>query len=1032
MKEEGETMREENNHSEDKSTNDKKAENNSSKKNPTEDQNLNIKKEQSKNQIPSREEIKREREKRLARIRQLEDDVDQEMAKKYPDHAILNKRIESKESPEDDQINTIENDENESESNVVITPHPSRRKVHQSKNRQDDQAVKESTDQAGTNEKVHTAKEADANTTLPVVQAAGQKSTKASPYSLKEYDTTEKVDFSFKVLFGVLGKLILYITVIVLLIGALVGGAGIGYFVSLVKESEPPTEQTLAEQLTRYEEQSVLYYGDGNPIADIQTDVVRTETNLEAVSPYIVDGLIATEDEYFYEHPGIVPKAILRAALESLFTQSGTGGSTLTQQLVKQQLLSNEVTFARKANEILLALRVENFFEKDDILMAYLNVSPFGRNNRGENIAGIEAAARGIFGVNADEVSLPQAAFLVGLPQDPYVYTPYSQTGEKYSDMSAGIERMHEVLFRMYRNQDITQDEYEEAVAYNITADFIATESIPEERSSYLYNTVFNGALEKIMEARIAEDGLTREQVWANDELYNEYYFSAEEELRTGGYHVYSTIDKEIYDQLQSSAQAYESDLGVYYDGIYVDPETGQETYYVERIQTGLVVIDNPTGRVLGFVAGTDFENNQIDHAFNMHRSPGSTIKPLVVYGPAVEHNIINPATMIPDTAFVQTFEDGSTWQPTNYGMTMSNENMSARRALYRSDNIPAVRIYEENLRQGVSIIDYLERMGFDTIESYTEEETHNLAFSLGGVTTGPTVFEQTSAFTTFANNGQYVDGYYIERIEDADGNVVFEQNVDPVTVFSEDSNYLMVDMLRDTMDEGTGRTATENMVMGGDWIAKSGISENSKDIWFLASTPQITIGSWIGYDSRFADYTINVNDGFGLESVRSQVYWARIVNDLYGIRPEIFGTDLAFQQPASVQQQSILEQTGTLPGSVNYNGRTIQLTGPLRDDLFKVSNPAPPLTLDFIFNGTPEEQAAFWNGQVTRIQEQQNQNNNNSSSSSSGDSTDENGDESTENQDESNGNGEGEDTEEITPPEVIETTPSETPPTGE
>ena len=969
--------------------------------------------------IPSREEIKLERERRLARIKQLEDDVDQEMAKKYPEQAILNQVNDSntnaEDKIEDEDTDSEINSENQSEPNIIIANHPSRRNVHQSKNKQNDQTEDETEDP--------TSEEGDNAPSLPLVKTNNQNNDKESPYSLKDYDTNEKVAFSFKVFLNVLGKLILYLTVIVLLIGALVGGAGIGYFASLVKDTEPPSEQTLAEQLTRYEEQSTLYYGDGNPIADIQTDVVRTETSLDAVSPYIVAGLVATEDEYFYEHPGIVPKAILRAALESLFTQSGTGGSTLTQQLVKQQLLSNEVTFARKANEILLALRVENYFEKNDILMAYLNVSPFGRNNKGENIAGIEAAARGIFGVNADEVNLPQAAFLVGLPQDPYAYTPYSQTGEIYDDMTAGIERMHEVLFRMYRNQDITEEEYNQAMSYDITQDFIATESIPEERSSYLYNTIFNGAVEKIMLARIEEDGLTREQVWANDEWYNEYYFSAEEELRTGGYHVYSTIDKEIYDQLQVSAQSYESDLGVYYDGVYVDPETGQETYYVERIQTGLVVIDNPTGRVLGFIAGTDFENNQIDHAFNMHRSPGSTIKPLVVYGPAIEHNIINPATMIPDTAFVETYEDGSTWQPTNYGMTMSNENMSARRALYRSDNLPAVRIYQENLRQGVSIIDYLERMGFDTVDSYTEEETHNLAFSLGGVTSGPTVFEQTSAFTTFANNGQYIDGYYIERIEDADGNVLFQQDVDPVTVFAEDSNYLMVDMLRDTMDQGTGRTANENMVMGGDWIAKSGISENSKDIWFLASTPQITIGSWIGYDSRFADYTINVNDGFGLESVRSQIYWARIVNDLYGIRPEIFGTELAFQQPTSVQQQSILEQTGTLPGTVNYNGRTIQLTGPVRDDLFKTSHPAPPLTLDFIFNATDEEQAAFWNAQVTRLQEEENRRNSNSSSSSSGDSSAENGDESSENQDESQGEAE------TTPPEVEETTPSTEPP---
>ncbi|MBG9983080.1 penicillin-binding protein [Aerococcaceae bacterium DSM 111020] len=920
--------------------------------------------------IPSKEEIMQERERRMKR----DESINQSTSKKESNHPS---------SSVDTQQNQSNENEASQNTDYSKTKHPQRRTIHQNKNK-----------------KKH-LKEKDI-----VVLQKDSNDKNDEFFSYAALDSSEKISFNLSVFFNVVGRLLLYAAVLIILGGALSAGTGIGYFASLVRNTEPPTAETLGEQLTQYEEQSTLYYADGNPIANVQSDVVRKEVGLDAISDDIEKGLIATEDEYFYEHPGIVPKAIFRAALESLFTQSGTGGSTLTQQLVKQQLLSNEVTFARKANEMLLALRVEKYFDKDDILMAYLNVSPFGRNNRGENIAGIQAAAEGIFGVNASEVNLPQAAFLVGLPQDPYDYTPYTQDGELREDVSEGIERMHEVLFRMYRNKDINQDEYEAAIAYDIQKDFIETEAAPEERSSYLYNAIFNGAVEKIMLKQIEEDGLTREQVWADDALYNDYFFEAEEELRTGGYHVHSTIDKEIYDQLQVSAKEYEDELGVYYDGIYTDPETGEETYYIERVQTGMVVMDNPTGRVLGFVAGTDFENNQIDHAFNMHRSPGSTIKPLAVYAPAVEHNLINPATMIPDTAFVQTFEDGSTWEPTNYGMTMSNENMSARVALYRSDNLPAVRIYEENLRQGVPINDYLTRMGFDMVDSYTEEETQNLAFSLGGVTTGPTVFEQTSAFTTFANNGQYVDGYYIDRIEDAEGNIIFQQDIDPVQVFSEDTNYLMVDMLRDTMAEGTGRTANQNKSMGGDWIAKSGISENSKDVWFLASTPQITIGSWIGYDSRFEDYTINVNDGYGLESIRSQTHWARVVNDLYEKRPDIFGVDRSFQQPASVQRQTVLEQTGTLPGRVTYNGRTISLSQPTHEELFKVSHPAPELTIDFLFNASEEELATFWNAQFNRMREENSRRNNSSSSGQNNDQqSDESSDESSNTSSDSNSN---------------------------
>ena len=790
-------------------------------------------------------------------------------------------------------------------------------------------------------------------------------------YSLSNLSTKEKVIFGFNVFFDVLKRFAIYILLIGLLMGALAGGIGLGYFANLVSKTPPPSKEEMAEQINRVEQQSTLYYANGNPIANVRADVVRNVTQLSDISQYIVDGLVATEDEYFYEHPGIVPKAILRATLqELLLSGSGTGGSTLTQQLVKQQMLTNDVTFFRKANEILLALRVENYFSKDEILTAYLNISPFGRNNNGENVAGILSASEGIFGKSPNEVNLAQAAFLVGLPQDPYNYTPYNQYGEINEDQTAGIERMKEVLFRMYRAQKITKEEYEQAIQYDITKDFIPTEQKSVERQTYLYQSMMNGAIEQIMRLNIADQGLTWDQVNADVDWYNEFYFEALEQLRTGGYHVYTTINKDIYDSLQTLAAKYKDQLGVSYDGVYTDPDSGEETYYVETVQAGIVVMENKTGKVLGFVAGTDYENNQIDHAFGMRRSPGSTIKPLAVYGPAVENNLINPSTVIPDTAFEITFEDGSTWTPTNYGGVVSGGLMTARTALLKSDNLPAVRIYQKLVENNIPIFDYMKKMGFDINDSYTKEDTENLAFSLGGVTTGPTVFEQTRAFTTFANNGQYVDGYFIERIEDAYGNVIYQHDVEPVKVFSEDTNYILVDMLRDTNTEGTGRTAAAHMQMGGDWIAKSGISENSRDIWYLASTPKITTGTWLGYDNRYYDYYIDINDGYGRESERIQIYWANIMNELYAQYPDIFGTEETFVMPDSVKETEVLQETGTLPGSLTVNGTNINVTQPLVKEIFKTSRPAPELKYDFIFNGTEQDAQNFWASYIAKVQE--------------------------------------------------------------
>lgn len=791
-----------------------------------------------------------------------------------------------------------------------------------------------------------------------------------NPYDISNYSIKEKVVFGLNVFFKVCRRLLIILLLILGLGGFLSVGVATGYFASLVSNSPAPTKEEMSQQIHRLEELSTLYYANRTPIANVQADVVRKVVNLDEISPLIVDGLIATEDEYFFEHHGIMPKAILRAGLQEVFSPgSGTGGSTLTQQLVKQQMLTNDVTFFRKANEILLALRVENYFDKDEILTAYLNVSPFGRNNRGENIAGIAKASEGIFGKKTNEVSLPQAAFLVGLPQDPYTYTPYNQYGQLKEDTSAGVERMKEVLFRMWREEKISKQQYDEAIQYDITQDFLDTDQITQDRQSYLYQAVLFEATSLIMEKNFTQDNLSWEQLQQDEELYRTYFDQAEEEIKTGGYHIISTVDKQIYDQLQQSAIQYSGELGMPYEGIYINEETGYEHYYVETVQSGIVVMENATGRVLGFVSGTDFENNQIDHAFRVHRSPGSTIKPLAVYAPAIQANVIAPSTIVADTAYIKEYEDGTIWMPTNYGEAVSGEFMTARKALYRSDNLPTIRIYEELLHRNIPVIDYLNKMGFNTHISYTPEDTQNLAFSIGGVPVGPTVFEQTRAFTTFANNGQYVKGHLIDRIETSDGTLLFQEDTPPVEVFEEDANYLIVDMLKDTMSQGTGRIARGYMDMGGDWIAKSGISENSKDVWFIASTPSITIGSWIGYDSKYDDYTININDGYGIESERSQLYWSRIVNDLFAIRPEIFGVDQTFTRPSSVIEAQVLEQTGTLPGEISLNGQRFTVTGPLVSEVFRASNPPLPLRYDFMFNHNEEETQLFWGNLLSQLE---------------------------------------------------------------
>ena len=169
-----------------------------------------------------------------------------------------------------------------------------------------------------------------------------------------------------------------------------------------------------------------------------------------------------------------------------------------------------------------------------------------------------------------------------------------------------------------------------------------------------------------------------------------------------------------------------------------------------EPAQNGAVLIENKTGRILGFVAGRDFEANQVDHAFSTHRSPGSTIKPILVYAPAIENNLIYPASVVPDTKISIAQGNGTYWQPTNYGNSITNQFLTVRYALFKSLNNPVIKIYQAMLQKGINAGEYLKKMGIT--EGIGEDEYQNIALSIGGTRTGPSVREQTSAFSTLAN----------------------------------------------------------------------------------------------------------------------------------------------------------------------------------------------------------------------------------------------------------------------------------------
>lgn len=693
------------------------------------------------------------------------------------------------------------------------------------------------------------------------------------------------------------------------------GGVGAGYFASLVKDEPIRSYDSMKKDIYNYEETSELYFSNNVYLGKLRSDLDREEVKISDVSQHVIDAIIATEDEDFYEHSGVVPKAILRAIIQE-FTNSSvkTGGSTLTQQLIKNQILTNEVSFERKAKEIMIALRLERFFEKDEILEAYLNVVPFGRNSSGRNIAGVQTAAQGIFGVDAKDLNLPQAAYIAGLPQSPFGYTPFTRTGEIKEDISPSLNRMKTVLNRMLTAGYITEKEYKEALTYDIKKNLIPPKLNPVEKYPWLTFEIEDRAKKILLKILAEKDGYTQEDLQKDDNLYNEYYMKADKNLRQNGYRIYSTIDKDVYDKMQETKNNYK-----YYGNDkpekVKDPDTDAIVKVMEPVEVGAILIDNDTGAIISFVGGRDHERQQLNHATKGLRSNGSTMKPLLVYGPAIELGLFHPGSVIPDVPLSIKAGPGI-WEPKNYGEGYHGLT-SARYALAKSYNIPAAKIYASIIDKNP--VQYLEKMGFSSL---TAGDRSHLSMALGALDRGVTIEENVNAFATFANSGKFVDAYMIEKIETKDGEIIYQHNPEPVEVFTPQTSYLMIDMMRDVLTQGTATSVPGKLKFRSDWAGKTGTSQDYKDSWFVASNTKVTFGLWMGYDTpkplekSYKGYSY---------AQRNQKLWAELINSVYDVKPEIVETTERFNMPSGIVRRSYCAVSGKLPSELCQKAGLVQ-----------------------------------------------------------------------------------------------------------
>ena len=752
------------------------------------------------------------------------------------------------------------------------------------------------------------------------------------PHNTKEGEPLSPADVGAITLRSI--KLLSNALFVFLFLGGLFGaGIATGYALNLFNKVSVPEKDALIRQVQNISAVSKLTYSDSSVISSIDSDLIRVTVDSSAISENVKKAVIATEDENFMTHNGVVPKAVLRATLGSVVgIGSASGGSTITQQIIKQQVVGDAPTFTRKATEIVDALALERYMSKDEILTTYLNVSPFGRNNKGQNIAGVEEAAQGIFGVSASQLTIPQAAFIAGLPQSPIVYSPYASNGSLKTpeNMAYGLNRAKDVLYNMYRTGALSQDEYNLYKDYDLTKDFLPSGTVERVSRGYLYYTAMSEAEKAMYNYLIKRDNVSQQDL-KNTATVKSYKELAKKELSEGGYTITTTINKAVHDAMQNAVATY---------GEILDDGTGQ-------VQVGNVLLNNQTGAVLGCIGGRNYAENQNNHAFDTERSPGSTIKPILAYGIAIDQGLMGSASMLSN--YPTNFSSGD---PIMHADSRGTAMIDLPEALNASWNIPAYWTYKLLREKGVNVKGYMDKMGY-SISDYTVE-----SLPLGGGIE-VSVAQHTNGFQTLANNGAYQERYMIEKITNRLGQVVYEHKAEPVQVYSPASATIMQSLMRGVLDSGTTTTFKSRLsqvngdLLSADWIGKTGTTNVNGDMWLMLSTPKVTLGGWIGHDDNTSMAALT---GYN----NNASYMANLVNAIHQADPNIFGVGDRFNLDPSVIGSDVLKATGTKGGRVNVNGRDVTVSGPTVKSYW-AKNGAPALSYRFAIGGTDGDLQQAW-----------------------------------------------------------------------
>ena len=569
---------------------------------------------------------------------------------------------------------------------------------------------------------------------------------------------------------------------------------------TLVKNS---SEDTFRQNLT-----TQVFDSSGKLICKLKAEKDAFYVKIADIPKQVLEAAISIEDKQFYSHSGVDYLANIRAAVDIIkhrgeITQ---GASTITQQLARNIFLSHEVSWERKVEEIFLAVELEKQYGKTKILEFYLNNIYFANG-----YYGIQAASMGYFSKEVNQLSLSQIAFLIAIPNNPTLYDPIKKPDNV-------LKRRDRILGQMLEDEKITKDQYNAGVTEKITL-----KQTNLEKQNYVTTYAKFAATEALMKVsgfefkNEFEDDVDRKSY---EEKYNEEYNRCQQMLFTKGYNIQTSIDINKQQELQKALdKGLDRFQSVDKDGVY-------------KMQGSSVCVDNATGRVVAIVGGRTQESDgyTLNRAYQSYRQPGSSIKPLIDYLPALQGGY-SPSTKVVD----EKIKDGVTNSDKRY-----LGKMTLRRALELSRNTVAYKLFQEF--NPVICMKYLYNMDFHRLVQDDYLETA----SIGGLTYGASSLEMAAAYATIENDGKYRKPTCIVAIYDVDGNTVVGDEITEKVIYDMDACHVMTDMMEGVLTRGTGKGyGLSNMPSAG----KTGTTNSNYDGWFVGYTPYYTTSVWVGYD---------------------------------------------------------------------------------------------------------------------------------------------------------------------------------------